>query len=120
MSLAEERRERLARLRLYLITGDRGDEGDTARIVEAALEGGAPWRRPRARTPCGGGQGRAVGSRGGDGGGNGRRRRRRGGGGGRGRRCGLRRDGSGGSRPPLARSLGDATHGGAPMSQVTV
>src|SRR3989441_8928448 len=41
MSLAEERRERLARLRLYLITGDRGDEVETARIVEAALEGGA-------------------------------------------------------------------------------
>jgi thiamine-phosphate pyrophosphorylase len=28
-------------MRLYLITGDRGDEVDTARIVEAALEGGA-------------------------------------------------------------------------------
>src|SRR2546429_5770596 len=41
MSVAEERRERLARMRLYLITGDRGDEVDTARIVEAALEGGA-------------------------------------------------------------------------------
>ena len=41
MSLFDERRERLARLRLYLITGDRGDEVDTARIVEAALEGGA-------------------------------------------------------------------------------
>src|SRR5438105_13261546 len=41
MSLAEERRERLARLRLYLITGDRGDEVETSRIVEAALEGGA-------------------------------------------------------------------------------
>src|SRR5438309_297483 len=41
MSLAEERRERLARLRVYLITGDRGDEVETARIVEAALEGGA-------------------------------------------------------------------------------
>ena len=41
MSLSEERRERLARLRLYLITGDRGDEVETARIVEAALEGGA-------------------------------------------------------------------------------
>src|SRR5437868_10422980 len=40
MSLAEERRERLARLRLYLITGDRGDEVETARVVEAALEGG--------------------------------------------------------------------------------
>src|SRR2546425_4635374 len=41
MSVAEERRERLARLRLYLITGDRGDEVETARIVEAALDGGA-------------------------------------------------------------------------------
>src|SRR5881227_1547441 len=41
MSAAEERRERLARMRLYLITGDRGDEVETARIVEAALEGGA-------------------------------------------------------------------------------
>src|SRR2546429_6769100 len=41
MSVAEERRERLARMRLYLITGDRGDEVETARIVEAALEGGA-------------------------------------------------------------------------------
>ncbi len=28
-------------MRLYLITGDRGDEVETARIVEAALEGGA-------------------------------------------------------------------------------
>ncbi len=41
MGVAEERRERLARMRLYLITGDRGDEVETARIVEAALEGGA-------------------------------------------------------------------------------
>src|SRR5256714_6341458 len=41
MSAAEQRRERLARIRLYLITGDRGDEVETARIVEAALEGGA-------------------------------------------------------------------------------
>jgi thiamine-phosphate pyrophosphorylase len=41
MGVAEERRERLARIRLYLITGDRGDEVETARIVEAALEGGA-------------------------------------------------------------------------------
>jgi thiamine-phosphate pyrophosphorylase len=41
MGVAEERRERLARVRLYLITGDRGDEVETARIVEAALEGGA-------------------------------------------------------------------------------
>ena len=28
-------------MRLYLITGDRGDEVETARIVEAALKGGA-------------------------------------------------------------------------------
>src|SRR5438128_585563 len=41
MSIAEQRRERLARMRLYLITGDRGDEVETARIVEAALDGGA-------------------------------------------------------------------------------
>jgi thiamine-phosphate pyrophosphorylase len=41
MGVAEERRERLALMRLYLITGDRGDEVETARIVEAALEGGA-------------------------------------------------------------------------------
>src|ERR1700716_52035 len=41
MGVAEQRRGRLARMRLYLITGDRGDEVDTARIVEAALEGGA-------------------------------------------------------------------------------
>src|SRR5437899_8990762 len=41
MSLAKPRCERLARMRLYLITGDRGDEVETARIVEAALEGGA-------------------------------------------------------------------------------
>jgi len=41
MGVAEQRRERLARMRLYLITGDHGDEVETARIVEAALEGGA-------------------------------------------------------------------------------
>src|SRR5438105_15435803 len=41
MGAAEERRERLARMRLYLITGDRGDEVETSLIVEAALEGGA-------------------------------------------------------------------------------
>jgi len=41
MGVAEQRHERLARLRLYLITGDHGDEVETARIVEAALEGGA-------------------------------------------------------------------------------
>jgi thiamine-phosphate pyrophosphorylase len=41
MGAAEQRRERLARMRLYVITGDRGDEVETARIVEAVLEGGA-------------------------------------------------------------------------------
>lgn len=40
-SLADDRRERLARMRLYVITGDPGDEQETAAIVEAALEGGA-------------------------------------------------------------------------------
>src|SRR3979490_1425459 len=40
MGVAEQRRERLARMRLYLITGDQGDEVDTAHVVEAALEGG--------------------------------------------------------------------------------
>ena len=41
MGVAEKRRERLARMRLYVITGDHGDEVETASIVEAALEGGA-------------------------------------------------------------------------------
>jgi thiamine-phosphate pyrophosphorylase len=41
MGAAEQRHERLARMRLYVITGDHGDEVETARIVEAALEGGA-------------------------------------------------------------------------------
>jgi thiamine-phosphate pyrophosphorylase len=41
MKLAEQRRETLARMRLYVITGDGGDEVETARIVEAALDGGA-------------------------------------------------------------------------------
>ena len=40
-SLAEDRRERLAQMRLYVITGDGGDEAETTRIVEDALEGGA-------------------------------------------------------------------------------
>src|SRR5260370_20140100 len=40
MNLTEERREKLARMRLYVITGDGGDEVETARIVEAALDGG--------------------------------------------------------------------------------
>jgi thiamine-phosphate pyrophosphorylase len=50
MGIAEERRERLARMRLYLITGDRGDEVETARIVEAALEGGASVIQLRKKT----------------------------------------------------------------------
>jgi len=41
MKLAEGRREKLSRMRLYVITGDHGDELETARIVEAALDGGA-------------------------------------------------------------------------------
>jgi thiamine-phosphate pyrophosphorylase len=41
MGAAEQRHVRLARMRLYVITGDHGDEVETARIVEAALEGGA-------------------------------------------------------------------------------
>src|SRR3989440_10440870 len=41
MKLAEQRRETLAQMRLYVITGDQGDEVQTARIVEAALDGGA-------------------------------------------------------------------------------
>src|SRR5713101_1275179 len=41
MGTAEERREKLSRMRLYVITGDHGDEVETARIVEGALDGGA-------------------------------------------------------------------------------
>ena len=41
MKLAEQRLETLARMRLYVITGDHGDELETARIAEAALDGGA-------------------------------------------------------------------------------
>jgi thiamine-phosphate pyrophosphorylase len=41
MKLAEQRRKTLARMRLYVITGDDGDEVETARIVEGALDGGA-------------------------------------------------------------------------------
>jgi thiamine-phosphate pyrophosphorylase len=40
-ALPEDRLERLARMRLYVITGDGGDEHETAAIVEAALAGGA-------------------------------------------------------------------------------
>ena len=41
MTLPEQRRKTLARMRLYVITGDHADEVETARIVEAALDGGA-------------------------------------------------------------------------------
>ena len=37
-------------MRLYVITGDRGDEVETARIVEAALEGGANVIQLRKKT----------------------------------------------------------------------
>ena len=40
-TLAEDRHERLARMRLYVITGDRGDLEATTAIVDAALQGGA-------------------------------------------------------------------------------
>jgi thiamine-phosphate pyrophosphorylase len=50
MGAAEQRHERLARMRLYLITGDQGDEVETARIVEAALEGGASVIQLRKKT----------------------------------------------------------------------
>ena len=50
MSLAEQRREKLSRMRLYLITGDQGGEVETARIVEAALEGGASVIQLRKKT----------------------------------------------------------------------
>jgi thiamine-phosphate pyrophosphorylase len=50
MGAAEQRHLRLARMRLYLITGDRGDEVETVRIVEAALEGGANVIQLRKKT----------------------------------------------------------------------
>jgi thiamine-phosphate pyrophosphorylase len=50
MGIAEERREKLTRMRLYLITGDQGGEVETARIVEAALEGGATVIQLRKKT----------------------------------------------------------------------
>src|SRR4030088_478813 len=50
MGVAEERRERLARVRLYLITGDQGGEVETAHVVEAALEGGANVIQLRKKT----------------------------------------------------------------------
>ena len=50
MGVAEQRRERLARMRLYVITGDRGGEIESARVVEAALEGGANVIQLRKKT----------------------------------------------------------------------
>ncbi|HEV2014301.1 MAG TPA: thiamine phosphate synthase [Candidatus Dormibacteraeota bacterium] len=50
MGVADERQKRLARMRLYVITGDRGGEVETARIVEAALEGGANVIQLRKKT----------------------------------------------------------------------
>lgn len=41
MKPAEQRLKTLKRMRLYVVTGDHGDEVETARIVEAALDGGA-------------------------------------------------------------------------------
>jgi thiamine-phosphate pyrophosphorylase len=50
MGVADERQKRLACMRLYVITGDRGGEVETARIVEAALEGGANVIQLRKKT----------------------------------------------------------------------
>ena len=50
MKTGHERREKLARMRLYLITGDRGDERETLEIVEAALEGGVTVVQLRKKT----------------------------------------------------------------------
>lgn len=50
MTLLEERRAKLERMRLYLITGDRGDEAETVRIVEAALAGGVSVVQLRKKT----------------------------------------------------------------------
>src|SRR2546426_12364216 len=41
MGVAEERREKLSRMRLYVITGDHGGQAETVRAIEAALEGRA-------------------------------------------------------------------------------
>jgi thiamine-phosphate pyrophosphorylase len=50
MESSQARREKLAQLRLYLITGDRGDEQETVRIVAAALEGGVDAVQLRKKT----------------------------------------------------------------------
>lgn len=46
----DTRRQLLQRMRLYVITGDHGNEVETARIVEAALEGGANVVQLRKKT----------------------------------------------------------------------
>jgi thiamine-phosphate pyrophosphorylase len=46
----DARRQLLQRMRLYVITGDRGNEVETARIVEAALAGGANVVQLRKKT----------------------------------------------------------------------
>jgi thiamine-phosphate pyrophosphorylase len=50
MAATEQRRHRLERMRLYLITGEQGGEVETARIVEAALKGGANVIQLRKKT----------------------------------------------------------------------
>jgi thiamine-phosphate pyrophosphorylase len=50
MNSAEERRRKLAQMRLYLITGDRGGERETVRIVESALQGGVTVVQLRKKT----------------------------------------------------------------------
>jgi len=49
-TVAEERRERLARVRLYVITGEQGGLEETLAIVEAALKGGADVIQLRKKT----------------------------------------------------------------------
>ncbi len=50
MGIAEERREKLSRMRLYVITGDHGGEAETVRTIEGALEGGANVVQLRKKT----------------------------------------------------------------------
>jgi thiamine-phosphate pyrophosphorylase len=50
MKFAEERLEKLAAMRLYLITGDHGGVEATTRIVESALEGGVDVVQLRKKT----------------------------------------------------------------------
>ena len=50
MGVAEDRREKLSGMRLYVITGDHGGEAETVRAIEAALEGGANVIQLRKKT----------------------------------------------------------------------